>query len=689
MTTQATPVRKIFSRFFPRKYMAKEEPTASQWSVLNQDQKKDLAFSKLIQGEFALLQGNLAALPLFEAAASLEPKNPQIWYRQGLAFFEYGSEKGKEKALLLASKYFKFATQFDPSFFEAFVAWGNTLLQLGKHHEEHHYLLDAKEKYKQAIALSANVSPDILAELYWDFGAVCMEIAAHSGEAVDIRSAIDALASSYKLQKKHSAEFLLTCGKAHLEMGLLINDSRYFFHAIQYFVQGVQIAPNYCDGWICLGEVYSQLYVNTMDDRYTTKASHCYGQAVKLSPNNADTWLAWAQILGETGRLNQDIRYLRHSIENCARAFLLDPKNPSITAQWVESLSWLGMTSGRLDLLNEAEQKIIKATDTTDDPDLWHAYGVCQLCFGKYYEDGEYYDHAIEKLQYALSIDRTSAEHWHTLALVHKYYADLTDHEDLLTRANRFYARAIDLKPGVPSIVFDAACSLLHFSELTKDLASLQKAILHFESLLQSHKEVLLHHPEWLVEYATSIEWLADFTQDESHYSRALEVFSHVLLIDPDFPNVHHHIADCNMSLGHHTGESEFFKRALPFYRLAARLDEENDLIWLDWGVCLIHLAEHSEDRELASAFYADAEQKIALAGRLGNANAYYHLACLYSLTNKTDDAMNLIRQSLALRALPPIEEMLEDEWLEHVRKTESFTQFISDLEAKFQAREE
>src|SRR5947209_5390278 len=102
MTTQASPVRKIFSRFFPRKYMAKDE-TGPEWQVLNQDQKKDLAFSKLIQGEFALLQGNLAALPLFEQASQLEPKNPQIWYRQGLAFFEYGSEEGKEKALLLAS----------------------------------------------------------------------------------------------------------------------------------------------------------------------------------------------------------------------------------------------------------------------------------------------------------------------------------------------------------------------------------------------------------------------------------------------------------------------------------------------------------------------------------------------------------------------------------------------------------
>lgn len=689
MTAQTSPIRKIFSRFFPRKYMAKEVPI-EEWNVLNETQKKELAFHQLLQGEFALLQGNLAALPLFEAATQLEPKNPQIWFRQGLAFFEYGSEEGKEKALLLASKHFKFSTELDPCFFEAYVAWGNTLLQLGKFHEEHHFLLEARIKYQKAIELSANQPDDILSELYWDYGNVWMEIAAYSGEAVDVRSAIEALQASYKLQKKLSAEFLHDCGKAHLEMGLLVNDSRLFSKSVEYFVHSVQVNPNYCDGWVSLGEVYSQLYINTMDDRYTVKASQCYGQAVKLCAQNADTWLSWAQILGEAGRLNQDIRSLRQSIENCARAFLLDPKNPIITAQWVESLSWLGVTSSRLDLLTEAENKIIKATDTyPDDPDLWHAYGVCLICFGKYYEDGEYYDLAIEKLSIALSIDRTAPEHWHTLAIVHKLYADLTDHEDLLVRANRFYARAIDLKPSCPAIIFDAACSLLHFSEIMNDLPSLQKAIIHFESLLQAHKEVVLHHPEWLVYYAKSLLWLAEFSFEEGPLHRSLEVFSHVLLIDPDYPGAHHYIALINLNLGTTTGESEYFKRALPFFRLAARADEESDQIWLDWGVCLAHLAQTTLDQEFAEQLYWDAEQKIATAGNLGNPTAYYHLACLYSLLGRTDQAMDLIRRSLSLKALPPVEELLEDEWLDCLRSTESFTQFINEIEAKFQTREE
>jgi hypothetical protein len=86
---------------------------------------------------------------------------------------------------------------------------------------------------------------------------------------------------------------------------------------------------------------------------------------------------------------------------------------------------------------------------------------------------------------------------------------------------------------------------------------------------------------------------------------------------------------------------------------------------------------------------YLDAEQKIVRAGQLGNAAAHYQLACLYSILGRVDEAMLLIRQALAARALPPLEEILEDEWLETLRQTPPFAQFVAELEAKLQAREQ
>jgi tetratricopeptide (TPR) repeat protein len=427
-----------------------------------------------------------------------------------------------------------------------------------------------------------------------------------------------------------------------------------------------------------------------MDERYVAKASDAYSNAIKISPPDADLWLSWAQILCESGRLSEDPKLLRMSVEKCARAATIELKDPLITAQWVESLSNLGAATSRLDLLIEAENKILKATDVfPDDPDLWLAYGICLNAFGRYYEDPEYYELAIEKLQWGLSIDRTSAEHWHALGSAHSALADLLDVPELLERATRFFARAVDLKPSYPALLFDTARTFLQYSQMADDLPALENAVVHFESLLQGHKESILYHPEWLFEYASALEWLGDFSGDEAHYARAIEIFSHVLLIHPDFLHIHRHLAGCYLERGHITLDSEHYKRAIQFFRLASRQDEENDQIWLDWGTCLIYLANQTHDPDFRNQLYWDAEQKISRAGQLGNSYAYYNLACVYSILDREREAMAFIKKALEVRSLPTLEEMAEDEWLDNLRDTPEFTQFFSALEAKLQQTRE
>jgi len=690
MTLQVYPIRRMFARFFPRRYSSSQSEPRQEWEKIPTEQQAEYALRYLAQGELALLQGNLNALSFFEAASLIDSQNPKIWYRQGLAFFEYGSEEGKEKALLLAAKHFKFATQLDPAYFDAYIAWGNTLLQLGRFHAEYHFLAEAKEKYQKALELSSSQPKEILFELQWDFGIVWAEIAKSSGEALDLRLAIDSFQKAAALLERHPPEFSNDFGKAYLEMGLLINDGRYYTQAIVHLQRAVQTAPLYLDGWMTLAECYAQLYLNTMDERYVIKASDAYASAIKLAPRDADAWLNWAQILAESGRLCEDPKLLRLSIEKCARAATIDPKDPLITAQWVESLSYLGSLTSRLDLLIEAENKILKATDLyPDDPDLWLSYGICLTAFGRYYEDPEYYEMAIEKLQWGLSIDRTSAEHWHALGCAHSALADLLDDPDLLGRAGRFFSRAGDLKPSYPALLYDAARASLQFSRMADDLPSLEQSIVRFELLIQNHKESILHHPEWLFEYASALEWLGDFSGEESHYARALDIFSHVLLISPDFQHIHRHMAICNLELGHIALEGEYYKRAIHYFRLAARQDEEDDQNWLDWGTCLTYLAGLTHDPDFKNQLYWDAEQKVSRAGQLGNPFAYYNLACIYSLLERTDEAMAFIRKALDARALPTLDEMAEDEWLDNLRETPDFTQFFSALEAKLQRTRE
>jgi tetratricopeptide (TPR) repeat protein len=432
-----------------------------------------------------------------------------------------------------------------------------------------------------------------------------------------------------------------------------------------------------------MAHAFSQLYINTMDEQFVAQGAECFEKVTKLNPKHIDAWLQWGQLLAESGKLNRDSKQLDSSVAKSSRAYLIDSTDPIIISQLVESLSYLGAYSNRLNLLIEAENKILKVIDSIpDSPDLWRAYGICLIGFGLYYTDPDYFDMAIEKLQYGLSLDRTDADLWHALATAHQWIATLTDDVDIIERTTRFFLRAIDLKPACPSFIYDAACALLHHSEVADNLTSLEQAIALFETLLHNQRDVLLNHPQWLFQYASSLEWMGDFSTEESYFQRAAEMYSQVLLIDPDYPELHLRLGICQVHLGHMTLEREYYNRAIHSFALAVRQDEENEKSWLEWGLCLVHLAHHTIDQEAMNQLYFEAEQKITKAGSLGNAYAYYHLACLYSILGRYGEAMNLIRQALHLKTLPSIEEILEDEWLDNLRSTQEFTQFLSVLEA-------
>lgn len=680
----------LFKRFFS--YLFTKEREEGHSYPMTPEERKNLALQRLSEGELALLQENLSGLSMFEAASNLDPNNPLIWYRQGLAFVEYSMKEGREQSLSLANKCFKAAVTLDSTFFDAWVAWGDALLELGEFHEEHHYFLEAKEKYQKAISLIDQQPKELLAQLYWDYALVWMAIANHSGEAIDLRFALQAFQTSLEHQGMLSHEFLSDYGNAYLQLALLLNEASFYHQAIEYFRHSVLIQPLFLAGWTLMAEAFSQLYLNSADERFCAQGCEAYAKASHIAPQDADIYLSWGQLLTESGRLNKHLKQLQAAKEKGAQAFRLRPKDPHILAQWVEATALLGMFSSRLDLLIEAEERIMRASESfADDPVIWHAYGVALTALGRYYGDAEYYEMAIEKFQFGLSLDRSDAELWHQIALTHQYLAELEGDLDLLERATRFFTKAMDLKPACAGLMLDAANALFFLSEYEGYTSFLQEALSLYELILQQNQESILYHPDWLFQYARALSWLAELSEDESHYVKALDAFTHVLLIDPDFPGVSFRMGLVCAELGHTSEESGWYQRAVGYFRLAAKQDKENEQLWLEWGIVLVHLAQLSDPAsDEARQYYIDAEQKMLLAGQLGNSTAYYHLAGFHSLLHHVEPAMQFLQKALEHRFLPPIDEIIEDEWLENIRATDAFAQFIAAIEAKqHQLREE
>lgn len=655
---------------------------------MGQEEKVHYGDDFLMRGELALLQGDFPkGIHFFELATKCDPHNASSYFRQGISLFDFGSEEGRDKALFIARKKFEAAAACDPSLFENWQAWGNLLFILGSRASESRYFYQAEEKYKRALGVAEGQTTETLVELYWDHGAVWMQIAESSGEALDAQQAIDAFHRASSLQERLPALFWNDFGKAAFLLAEKITDLRLYVKAINCFKHAVSIDGNFYEGWVSLATALEALYDTTHDEDHFSQASECYATASQLQPNYASLWVDWAQMLASSGRRVSDSRRLRSAIEKCHRAHTCEPSNPLPLAIWAESLALLGELSDRLDLIYDAQSKIAEAEElSADDPEVCYSHALCLTSFGRYFQDLDYYYQAIEQLQQGLSTDRTRHHCWHAMAGLYATVGQIEEGLEGLERACRFYQKAIDLNPCSYYIV-DQAIALSKLGELSGDQETLENALAQFERALQMQKNAIYLHPDWLFHYAVTLDMLGDFYEDESYYGKALEILSHVLMVDPDFPSIHHRLALVYAHKADLMGDTDTFHRALHHFRFASKREEENDQVILDWGVTLTNLSQQTRESAEAEQSLREAEGKLTLAAKLGHPTAYYQLSALYALSEEIEKSMSFLYKARQFGALPSIDDLLEDDWFENVRETAEFRAFIADLERR-QTRE-
>ena len=656
---------------------------AASLTELEKEEKSHLIDSILSRGEMCLLNGDLSGLDLFETSTKLDPQNPSLFFRQGLALYELGCEEDQERHLFLANKKFKMANALNPTDFQVWHAWGSSLFTLGMIFDEIHYFEQAKEKYSKALEHGKNVPSQDLSELYWDYANSLMYIGDHSGEALDLRLALNAFKTSSEQNNALPADFWVDYGKGNLLLSQRICDIRLNVKAINALRHALTDDPSHFEAWTTLSDALCKLYTHTHEEDHFSQAHECFAAAYALEPQDGPLLYAWAEFLLDTGKKKGDLKRLHAAIEKCRLALACDFEAPLIMAIWNESLATIGLISERLNLIFEAENKMASVVDQNPDiPAAWYAHGACLNALGAYFKDEDYYYQAIEKYQEGLSLNRTLDTLWHAMALNYSAIAFLQDDFDSFEKALRFFNKALHLKNSTYYLADFARC-LSRWGELNHNQSYLQQAATLYEQALHIQKNGAYLHPDWLFHYATTLDALGDFYDDDYYYLRAIEIFSHVLMVDPDYPHIHHRLALAFTHLAELASSCDYFYKASHHFRLASSRDEENDQIILDWALSYIGLAEHMHDREAADGVFRDAEHKLIKAAKLGNVQAFYHLACLASILRQHDSALRFLEKADQFDSLPPIDEILEDEWLDNIKDLPEFSSFVSQLERR------
>lgn len=340
-----------------------------------QEQKIGESFQK--QGELRLLHGDLSGIQFFDLAVQLNPNDPKLFLDQGLSIFEFATEHNNKKSLLLASKRFKAAVKLNPFYFEAWQAWGHCLYILGKSFQEHHYFIESEQKYKKALKLSIGQSDDVLTDLYWNYGCIWSHISDNSKEPSDMHLALDSFNKAAKLQDDLSPEFWHDYGSICLKLGMKLNDLRFFFKSINCYKNAVSISISSYDSWFHLACCLKTLYSFTHDEDHFSQANECFSTAAQLNSKDPNLWLNWAKILNISGRLIKDPKRLRSAIEKCRRAQSQNSCCPYVVAIWSEALAVLGLLNDKVDLIYEAQNKVLDIIEKHPNiPQLYHALGL-------------------------------------------------------------------------------------------------------------------------------------------------------------------------------------------------------------------------------------------------------------------------------------------------------------------------
>lgn len=636
----------------------------------------------LLQGEFFLLKREAEeGIAQFNIAAMLAPSDAQLFYRQGLSLLEYASEENQESAYFLAIRKLKKAIHLNPLSAESFHVLGNALYQIGKKVNNISYIQDSLRHYQKSVQLVINQHYEAIADLHWDLAKAWFAIYEKSGELSDLQNSLLSFQKVPSDSEIPSAEFWIDFGKANLQFALKTQEVRHNIKAITCFKQAVTKESPCYDGWCYLAKSFKILYDTSHEEDHYTQAVEFFEAALQLNTQDEDLWVDFLRLLVDSGRRNRDIKRIRFCIEKCHKGYAYHSNNPRILGIWAEGLSLLGEFSERADLIHEGQNKLTEALNITeDDPEVWYSYGMHFKSLAVYFNDHDYYYQAIHKFQVGVSIDRSSHHIWHALALAYAHIAQFTLDPKEIEKTCKFFQKALYLKQ-TSSYLVDYAQTLSKFGELTHNKDYLDCALYYFESGLNLQKNAIYLHPDWLFHYGITLDLLGDFYEEDLYYNRAIEIFSHTLMIDPDYSGLHHRLAQTFCHLGDLVGDGDHFYRAIHHLRLALKQDEENDLIILDWGLALINIAQHAPHPDDLDLIYKEAEHKIMQAAKWGNLSAYYHLGCLYSILKQYDKAMYFIHKADEFKSLPPMDEILQDEWLDGLRSTVDFREFLTQLE--------
>ncbi len=630
-------------------------------------------------------------LEALESAEKLFPEDVSVLCRSARLLFRYGVLHSKGRFFLLALDKLKLAAESNPLFFDGrylwWQLWGNILIQLGKLVNDASLFEMALEKFERA----ASACDAISAEVYWDWADAWVLLGQKSGELTDFQQGLakfeiaaqqEILSPFFRLDYAHA----LSLYGQHVGNPALLETAMTQLRGVIVEAcdkEGKEPSIVYLAAWRKMALTAKRRYQLSHHLEHFEEADKLLREAILTSPKNGELWLDWGEHFLYAGWIRRDLKLVETGLEKLTATKVKECDPVRVSYLLGIGLVTLGLFLESLKFLKDGNERIQAAIELAPQyGPLKYAAGFADLGFGLYFSDAGAFAKAAAVFEAQILEYSNAVDDWY--ALFQTYIAWGLQEEDpaLVHKGLQAIVRVCELRPYSAVHLNEWGIALLRMRQLELDKESVQNCVEEAIVIFQKAWD-LAQEDETLYNWGCAYDLLGDITGEEEHYGKAIDLLSKALDKKPSHLHVRYHLGLALSHLGELVVNADCLSQAIELLEAVAQIESDDENIWSDLGYALLNLAQaildphHPEEGE---SHRREAEKALLRAAELGCGDACYHLACLYSLTGFCDAALHYLAKADAADALPPLEDLEHDDWLDGIRDTQAFRDFLTTL---------
>ena len=659
--------------------------TDTTWKGL-QRPDRDLLVSMVLKYGNRLLTQNRdrEATDLFTRLKNLTSDNWNSSLIIGQLYLRHGNSKGR---LAQAKDHLVYALKRNPSSTESISCATEAWLSLGVEDEDLEILHEAVDTWQQLLQSMEPSLQQPRALIRYGIARFWQKIGLFSQELCDYQQAIQVVNEGLQ-EAKETPCLWAVLGELLMAVADLLNRPDLREESCNALARALELDRADSRLWLAKARCHAKLYMSGQSGDHLVQAEQAFKSAAALDDTCEDLWIEWGELRLLEGRLSRDLGVIGTAVEKLQHALNLSPHSARTLISLARAQALLGSRIEDWELLRQSEQHLQQAQRIDPQhPSLKYTYALLLLHMGQYHEDARYLQQALAVLDSWSATPTQEGEYWYIRAWILSTLAILTHDPSLMDDANQGFSRAAEVSQGDTRPLYDEwGCCLLKLAEWTQESRYVQAAVAKFERAVVGFENAGDSGPplEWLYDYGCALDFLGDYTDEPQHYEKAIQVLTHIVQHDPEFWPARYNLALAWAHLGELTAEVDCFYEAISGLEEITSHDAEDDHAWHELGVTLLDLALLTRDPghpDRYESLMHQAESNLLQAAKLGHTPSLYSLAGLYSQLGAIDPAMHYLERARNAGTLPPASTLIHDDWLEQLRDTTAFQEFLLSLD--------